>query len=776
MVIAYVFSLSACAINEKDNSELSDWYDTESVTFSSDVGSQLYAYEPVSVTEDYVITRCSYDEYDWDTGEVSNYDSLYKYSYDGSYTQIHLENILDGVNTYGVNRLEKIIEFNDTVYALISSMNSYSYVYSYYLIAIDIENQTFGELLELSELNDLVTVQTGIIRNIVSYNDQLIFHFSGEDVLTIIKLNNDLTCEKTNIKDSIESYYIYTVYESYLIDENRLILVGMPLEGADIYLCLDLSNNSVECIDNPTFLGDDFETSTYNYSSVNGHYYKKNSYRLCRFNYETMTYSEVLNFDNCNANRWELKSRYLSLIYASDDFFVLGGLVSNSNNGYDYELIKLSKSDTDLRDGKTILTAVDLDVGTSPVIAEAVQLFNETNENYYVVLYDDFSVLNYGYLFTIDENYIESYDLQVAGYSQLSTDLSLSLLSGNGPDIFLNSYKFTTINNSNCLLDLTPYIMGENGINVDEYFVPVFAGAVNGDSTYQLPLTMNVNGTYGAFVPTNEYGLSFDDYTSQVDSNAYGYDYLAESRLRIELFDCLLNSISREIIVDNVINLDNANFDAIVNYCSGLREIPLGLDYSNDEEIELPIYNNNMMCYDNFSFSSYINHWDISGNNPIVLTGFPSGDASVPPTISVVSSAAISSNCSNPDGAWEFLKVLISYDAQCNAVIEDLSVVYGDSINIEAFRRNADIQIDVRNQFNNLLGEQMCIEIDEVFDNTIGEYEEILQSSYICYDLDPAILVIMNEEIQAYFAGDKNLEEVKALIEDRVQTVLDERL
>lgn len=777
VVIIYVFSLSACTINnEKDDSELSDWYDTECAIFSSDITTQMDAYETVCVTNDYIITRCSYDEYDWSSEEFTYYDSLFKYSYDGSYSQFHLEHILDGVDIYGYKQLEKIIEYNDTVYAVISSLNSLSGAYSYYLIEIDIENQIFGELFELTGLNDLVTVQTGPIRNIVSYNNQLIFHFSGADAATIIKINDDFTCEKIDIEDSLKSYYLESTYESYLIDDNRLILVGTPMEGPDIYLCLDISNNRVECIDNPTFLGDEFETSVYNYSSVNGHFFKKNSYSLYEFDCETMAYSEILNFDNCNANRWELQSKYLSLIYASDDVFVLGGIVPNSNNGYDYELIKLSKSDTDLREGKTILTAVNLDVGTSPVIAEAVRIFNETNENYYVVLYDDFSVLNYGYQFTKDENYIESFDLQMAGYSQLSTDITLSLLSGNGPDIFLNSYNYTTINNANCLLDLTPYIIGENGINVDEYFVPVFAGAVNGDATYQLPVTMNINCTSGAFIPTTEYGLSFEDYISQVDSVANGYDYIAAIMLRIEAFDYLLNSISHEIIVDNVIDLDNENFDAIVNYCSSLPEIPLGLGYADDGSLELPIPNGNMICHNNFVFSSYINHWDIRGNDPIVLTGFPSGNADVPPTIRVVSSAAIASNCSNPDGAWEFLKELISFEAQCKAVIEDYHVVMGDSINIEAFRRNAGIQIDVRNQINSQIEEELNIDLDDVFEDTIDKYEEILQSSYICYDLDPAILAIMNEEIQAYFAGDKTLEEVKVLIEDRVQTVLNERL
>ncbi len=777
LVLVSVLSLVSCnkPKAQKKLPEFGDWYDTERAYFPISSMSALYGFDTVAVTDDYVITRRNY--YEFISGEEVNYDSLFKLSFSGDYSEFSLKDLLENINVSGQKRIESVIEFNSEIYAIVSRLNPITYTYNYYMLKINIDDQSYEDLIELECINDEMKINTGPLINVIKNADELIFQFSGSDVATIIKMRSDFTCEKIDILEYLESFFLVSVSDCFMVDSNKMMLVGDPVSGSSKFFVIDLSTDSIECIEDTTAFRNVFSNRELNYSYAGNGYFNKDSYGLYQYNFELNDFEKVFSFDDCNANRWELQQRFLSLIYVDENTYVFGGSVQKEGGySYNYELIRLEKSEVDLRDGKEILTAVNLDVGITPVIAEAVYRFNENNPEYYLVLFDDFSVLNYGYMYLGEGEAIESFETQTEGRNQLSTDIALSLLSGGAPDIFLNSAVYSMINNSNCLMDLTPFITGENGVNTDEYFSSIFADSLNGNPVYQLPVVINVNGTFGKFIPTNEYGLSFEDYVEQIQTVAHGYDYIAEIMIRMETFDYLLNSITDEIIVDNRITLDNENFNAIVEYCSNLPEIPLRVVYANAEEIpEMPMPNFSMTCHDNITFSSFTDRGLLHGRNPVVLTGFPSGSANIEPTIRIKSSAAISADCEHPDGAWEFLKELISYESQCKAGIADLSFAYGDPINVEAFERTVAITINSRNQSNQIIAEDLLMPIDEVSMELLYEYEDILDRACINYDLDPAIVAIMNEEIQAYFAGDKTLEEVKAIIEDRVQTLLDER-
>ena len=62
------------------------------------------------------------------------------------------------------------------------------------------------------------------------------------------------------------------------------------------------------------------------------------------------------------------------------------------------------------------------------------------------------------------------------------------------------------------------------------------------------------------------------------------------------------------------------------------------------------------------------------------------------------------------------------------------------------------------------------------FDNeVIDDYDSLIRNASTTDLMDPIIKVIVMEEIPAYFAGQKTIEEVAAIIDNRAQTVIDER-
>ena len=54
-------------------------------------------------------------------------------------------------------------------------------------------------------------------------------------------------------------------------------------------------------------------------------------------------------------------------------------------------------------------------------------------------------------------------------------------------------------------------------------------------------------------------------------------------------------------------------------------------------------------------------------------------------------------------------------------------------------------------------------------------YVDQISDAVIVPDTDSAVIVIMNEEMPAYFEGQKSLDDVIAIIENRVNLMLNER-
>ena len=69
----------------------------------------------------------------------------------------------------------------------------------------------------------------------------------------------------------------------------------------------------------------------------------------------------------------------------------------------------------------------------------------------------------------------------------------------------------------------------------------------------------------------------------------------------------------------------------------------------------------------------------------------------------------------------------------------------------------------------------MGIDTTEIDYSVIDNYEAMIDSCSSVSATDPAVTAIIREEMPAYFSGQKTLDEVIPIMEERVQTFLDER-
>ena len=134
------------------------------------------------------------------------------------------------------------------------------------------------------------------------------------------------------------------------------------------------------------------------------------------------------------------------------------------------------------------------------------------------------------------------------------------------------------------------------------------------------------------------------------------------------------------------------------------------------------------------------------------------------PIANIYESVAVTSSCSNKDLATSFALELLSYDVQ-------ITNERYNPINRKAYDFFADRALEYANtSFENLYGF-----VDFFSEEILDEYKNCIESANTCSLCDEYSLVIMNEELQAYYSNQKSIEQVVDVIEDRVNTMIDEQ-
>ena len=142
-------------------------------------------------------------------------------------------------------------------------------------------------------------------------------------------------------------------------------------------------------------------------------------------------------------------------------------------------------------------------------------------------------------------------------------------------------------------------------------------------------------------------------------------------------------------------------------------------------------------------------------------------------------SAAIYAQTSSPEGCWEFVSYLLS---------DEIQTLYGNNgsnpLNKEALDVLNQKEIDGMNAMVDMylsMGYtedvlRACgIPCDKVDETDAQVYIDAIESCNGLNRSDPAVNSILKEEMPAYFSGQKSIEEVIPILEDRVQTFLNER-
>ncbi|MBO4636493.1 MAG: hypothetical protein J5685_05025 [Clostridiales bacterium] len=495
------------------------------------------------------------------------------------------------------------------------------------------------------------------------------------------------------------------------------------------------------------------------------------SYGVNLINTDTHEMERIFRFENCNANIVDIKS--LNLIYMDDERMVFAGPVMrgdifNSVMSLDQGFIILDKADTNPNAGKTLLTAAYLPGSLSYPTAEAIRLFNEQSGDSMIVIDQRYTLETLGDQITHDPGETaEEYNLKVD--SAVITALSIDLMAGEGPDLIFGFIHNTQLDSPDLLMDLKDCIDGE------ECFANVIDAAKTGDALYQVPLCFSVNGiiTSSDNVPSGAVGFTFEQYLDFIHGPCNGNE---PTRLgKVAFLNLCLQQMSDAFSSSGGYEFDNEAFRDLVEFTNETIFEP--------EEEEFDIYSAAYSfqienTYDNVTSASQM---IMEMRGPIDgyrLMGVASEDGRGPLAY-VLDSVAVSAATSSPAACLRFVRMLTGRESQ------EAYARTGFSINRAAFTSEAYQTVqDTNYRYDNYYSLYFTVQkmrewgvpterLDEdAFVNTLLFYVDSI--SGIGY-MDAPVQMIVSEEIQAYFAGQKTLDEVIGIIDDRVATYVNER-
>ena len=551
------------------------------------------------------------------------------------------------------------------------------------------------------------------------------------DIFTIIDVGDDraLVCAKSDYGEDQENLY-------FVIDFGTMTLTQ---DNGDM-----------------AWLSEDY----YNICTVEGFgSIVKNTNGIYRINYDNRSLDPVFLYTNSNANMYELGN--FTPVLVTEDQVIMSGSAYTPMTDTDSPAISkicvFDRADTNPNAGKTIIDAASVQA-YSYALCNAVCEFNESNPDYFIKLNTDYYAL-------IDAENSES----EAEALDLGNQLAIDIMSGTGPDIIINGQQFGMLNDDDYLLDLSSFVSENFGS--DSYFTNVFDAASEDDGKlYQIPLSFTIRGivTDSSNVDAGQVGFTFDQYGEFVSGPCNGTDPIGKGRL--DFFINSLNCMWDQFIADGTVTCDTEAFRALADFANtSVNDI---LEDSEGGEIIYDEQAASVTTVDNV-----VSYFNAVGDGNHVLLGIPTYDGRGP-IMQGADSIAISAQSDTVEGCKVFVTSLLGESSQ-----EIYALQAGIPVNRVAFetagttyirRQNAQIQRMIDSESESWIREN-GINTTLMDEAVIGQLTGVIEDLTGWYSNDGSINSIIREEMPAFFEGQKTLDQIIPVMEDRIQTILNER-
>jgi ABC-type glycerol-3-phosphate transport system substrate-binding protein len=445
-----------------------------------------------------------------------------------------------------------------------------------------------------------------------------------------------------------------------------------------------------------------------------------------------------------------------------------GGEDSNSRVNVPYHIFKYTlKSGTKADENKKTITAVVR--RSERYLQTAVSLFQKNNPDYKIEL---------EYMDSTDNN--ESY----------MQNLNTNILSGKGPDILQTSrLPYDKYTSKDILVDLNELISKDKSFDVNQYYTNILDGVKVNGHMYFMPIMFTFNALLANKGILDEAGITIDsskwtwnDFKTaagkvvqkDADGNVIRTALPNVSPSDLLSWFVMLGDFSR--FVDNekkTSSFDSPDFMQMLELVKSFGDNNLtskGNFKSSMADVTEAAYRGAIVFLPE-PIQGYIDYGMVKGMfaGKVSVLSFPSENASASGTFNANETYGIASYSKYKDAAWEFIKTLISEKIQSNMQMG------GFAVNKAAQKNLADQALEQMSNGNvkmNMEGKEFSL--DKITREDINYIDSMIPKLNKYFSIDNQVVQIVMDEAAAYFSGDKSVEETAKLIQNRVNTYLNE--
>ena len=400
---------------------------------------------------------------------------------------------------------------------------------------------------------------------------------------------------------------------------------------------------------------------------------------------------------------------------------------------------------------------------------DLVQEFNDADNGYKIVLKDYAEGLNM-------ENISENTD-----WDNYNLDLTLDIMKGGEldiiPNIFTDPGKFHALTEKGAFADLNPFFDDDESLDHSELFDEVLqACEINGELRY-MPVSFTIDTLAGpSKYVGNEKNWTFEEMKERWEKMPEGSTINGHTTKDYVYYALLRGNISNFIDYDKAeCHFDSDEFINILDFLNTFEDLTGFKQEINGTSEEF---------VSEFIISGFMQYHQMFWRYPaeeITFVGYPSDDG-CGSFFNIMNDQVAVSATSSPEkqkGAWEFIRMLVSYDCQHG---NGFTGVLGDDgefalpINKKAFADMGEEQYSHEGEsyVDELTGQNI-----HGVHLTKAEYQKLIEFipsvKKINIKIEDDIYEIIEDEIFALFNKEKSSKEVSDNIQNRVQLLISER-
>ena len=458
-------------------------------------------------------------------------------------------------------------------------------------------------------------------------------------------------------------------------------------------------------------------------------------------------------------------------------FYSMDNITTPKAFGENFTILILNKAQTNPHAGKKIIEiSAPLDLSFSDYLSRAIVAFNERDEEYQIRIWNKHN----------EGSLTGSLHRELDPEEEKVYTIIHELEGSQAPDLVLNIERQEAMKDS-MLMDLSSVLEEKTK---QMLFDNVLTAGMTGGKLYFIPVTIQVEGIVVKedLLGEGKIGISFDEYDRFVEDKLsgvqpYDYPYSTYNYRNTFLLSCI--DIKSAIEGDSV-NFDSEQFRRSAEYAK-IHFMENAADASNEipyeDEILRPMVDARYVRI--AAFTDYVLNCSTE-NDSFSVIGTPSVEGRGA-RFQSAESISIVANTDRVEGCKKFVNFLLS-----GSFINENSPVF-DSICTN--KEVMSLELDKITAFYNEIYDEQVTRINEqnrqgmvyvdltdilmeghkkISPEMKENFLKMLSNLSVYYIQDRDIQDILSEELQAYYAGDRTLDDTIKLINDRVTVYINE--